>query len=180
MKKIFCLILLIFTVGNASAQAPAELQSEVKKLYLACHDIDITLLTEMLCSSDPKMYSTLDSYFLNDDTKFRYVETNAKYNYGEQKVIDGKTYIPINFRNVVRVTYFKTINVADKQAELKIKFNTESVAYNAQRNAFMVIYNAKMVAVGDGGKWKFVFTDNTLPELSESCLTETIKKELGL
>lgn len=174
------ILLFLFAATTAFSQAPAALQSEVKKLYTACHDIDITALSEMLCSSDADVYSKLDAYFLNDDTKFRYVETNAKYNYGPMKTIEGKSYYPIDFRNVVRVTYFKPIDVAAKQAELKAKFNSESVTYNSQRNAFMVVYKAKMAAISDGGQWKFAFADQTLPNVSESCLTETIKKELGL
>ena len=180
MRTKFYLIASLLAFSFGFSQAPSTLQSEVKRLYTACHDIDITLLTEMLFSTDEKIYATLDSYFLNDDTKFRYVETNAKYNYGAEKVIDGKTYIPINFRNVVRVTYFKPIVVADKQAELKVKFNSESVVYNAQRNAFMIIYNAKMLAIGDGNQWKFAFLDGTLPSVSEGCVTESIKKALAL
>lgn len=172
-------LLLLLVSSNIFAQAPAGLQAEVKKLYWVCHDIDITSLSEMLCTTEADAYTRLDGYFLNDDTKFRYVETNAKYNYAPAKTIDGKTYYPIDFRNVVRVTYFKPINVAEKQAELKAKFNAKEITYNQQRNAFMIVYQAKMVAIQDNG-WKFAFLDNTLPPVSEGCLTETIKKALGL
>lgn len=180
MKTKLCAIALLFAVCQAFAQTPAALQSEVKRLYTACHDIDITALTEMLCVSNDNAYNVLDSHFLNDDQKFRYVFTNVKYNYGPVKPIDGKSYCAINFRNVVRVTYFKPIDVAAKEAALKESFNPTSIKYDKSRNAFLIVYNAKMVAILDGERWKFAFLDNTLPKVSEDCLTATIKKELGI
>jgi hypothetical protein len=171
--------LLLLIVGNAFAQPPASLQAEVRRLYTACHDIDIAALTEMLCTTDTDAYAKLDSHFQNDETKFRYVETSAKYNYAAPKTVDGKTYYLINFRNVIRVTYFKPIDVAAKQAELKAKFAAQEINYNQQRNAFMIVYNAKLVAIQDNG-WKFAFTDPTLPNVSDDCLTEPIKTALGL
>ena len=180
MKIKFSTLLFLFALTGAVSQVPATLQSEVKKLYIACHDIDLTALTEMLCVEDADTYEKLDAYFLNDEQKFRYVQTDAKYNYGEIKTIDGKSYCPITFRNVVRVTYFKPIDVPAKQAELKVKYKAQSVNYNQARNAFMIIYTAKMAAVSQDGKWTFAFADETLPLLSGSCLTEEIKTQLGL
>src|SRR5690606_10463842 len=98
MKIKFLTLLLVFEFTGAVSQVPATLQSEVKKLYIACHDIDLTALAEMLCAEDADGYEKLDAYFLNDEQKFRYVQTNAKYNYGEIKTIGGKSYCPITFR----------------------------------------------------------------------------------
>lgn len=175
--KLFLLLLLL--TASVSAQAPAALQSEVKKLYTACHDIDITALTEMLCTTEADIYGTLDSYFLNDNDKFRYVFTNVKYNYSAPQTIDGKTYYLINFRNMVRVTYFKPVDVAAKQAELKALFGATEITYNKDRNAFLLAYPAKMLAIQDNG-WKFAFLDKTLPPVSAGCITENVKKAFGL
>ncbi len=177
MNRQLYFFLLVAT--TAFAQAPAGLQSEVKRLYTACHDIDIAALTEMLCTTGDDAYAKLDSHFQNDETKFRYVETNAKYNYGPSKSIDGKNYYPINFRNVIRITYFKPIDVPAKQAELKALYNAQEITYNPARNAFMIVYYAKMVAIQDNG-WKFVFLDRTIPHISQDCLTDSVKTALGL
>jgi hypothetical protein len=177
MKTKICLLLLI--TGCVFSQTPASLQNEVKRLYTAAHDIDITTLSEMLCTTDAEAYAKLDGHFQNEEQKFRYVFTNAKYNYGPGKAIDGKTYYLITFRNVVRVTYFKPIDIASTQALLKEKFSAETITYDKNRNAYMITYNAKMVAIEDSG-WKFAFVDNTFPSVSENCLTDNIKKELGL
>jgi hypothetical protein len=177
MKTKICLLLLI--TGCVFSQTPASLQNEVKRLYTAAHDIDITALSEMLCTADAEAYTKLDGHFQNEEQKFRYVLTNIKYNYGPAKTIDGKTYYLITFRNVVRVTYFKPIDIASTQALLKEKFSAETITYDKNRNAYMITYNAKMVAIEDSG-WKFAFVDNTFPSVSENCLTDNIKKELGL
>jgi hypothetical protein len=158
---------------------PASLQAEVKRLYTTAHDIDIAALTEMLCSNDTDTYAKLDAHFQNEEQKFRYVFTNAKYNYGPAKIIAGKTYYVITFRNVVRITYFKPVDVASTQTLLKDKFAAQTITYDKSRNAYMITYNAKMVAIEDNG-WKFAFADSTFPPISENCLPDGIKKELGL
>ncbi|RZJ29132.1 MAG: hypothetical protein EOO48_08230 [Flavobacterium sp.] len=180
MKAKFFFIL--FLIGScAFCQVPSGLESSVKKLYTACHDIDISALTDMLCTSNDNAYNVLDGYFLNEDSKFRYVFTNVKYKYGPIKVVDGKSYCRIDFRNVVRVTYFKPIAVESTQAALKDKFPATSISYDKSRNAFLIVYNAKMAAVSESaGIWKFAFADNTFPQVSQGCLTENVKKELGL
>ena len=172
-------MLLLIVGGSMFAQAPASLQAEVKHLYTAAHDIDITTLTEMLCTDDADAYSKLDNHFQSDEQKFRYVFTNAKYNFGAEKTIDGKTYYPINFRNVVRVTYFKTVDVATRQETLKQQVKAQSIVYDKTRNAYLITYTAKMAAVNDNG-WKFIFLDETLPSVYGSCLTENIKNTLAL
>ena len=183
MKLKTCFLLLLLTIGRLSAQAPQQLQSDVKKLYVAFDEIDIDKLSVMLLSTDEpaKVYDKLDSYFLNDEQKFRYVYTNVKYNFGPIQEIDGKSYCSINFRNVVRITYFKPIDVASVQGMLKVKFNTESVVYEKARNSFMIVYNAKMIASQTGGIWQFAFADDTLPkEISGDIVPENAKKALGL
>lgn len=163
IKSITILFLLCGLVS--AAQTPQQLQSDVKKLYVAFDEIDIDKLSVMLLSMDEpaKVYDKLDSYFLNDEQKFRYVYTNVKYNFGPIQTVDSKSYCVINFRNVVRITYFKPIDVASIQSMLKVKFNTESVIYEKARNSFIIVYNAKMIASQTGGIWQFAFADNTLP-----------------
>ncbi|HEY0091623.1 MAG TPA: hypothetical protein VGB43_03970, partial [Flavobacterium sp.] len=122
-------------------------------------------------------------YFLNEENKFRYVFTNPKYKFSALKVEDGKTYAGVTFRNVVRITYFKPINVSETQNFLKDKFKASSITYDKNRNAFMIIYNARMIAVSEAdGKWKFMFDDETLPrQISDKCsVSAGLKKELGL
>jgi len=178
MRTKICLVLLVVS-GSLFAQATAALQAEVKRLYTAAHDIDITALTEMICTDDADAYAKLDNHFQNEVQKFRYVFTNAKYNFGAEKTIDGKTYYPINFRNVVRVTYFNPIDSTEKQELLKKQFNAQSIVYDKTRNAFLITYTAKLAAINDNG-WKFVFLDETLPAVYGNCLTENIKNTLGL
>jgi len=178
MKTKLCLALLIFCSGLV-AQVPASLQAEVKRLYTAAHDIDITALTEMLCSTEADVYEKLDTYFQSDEQKFRYVFTNAKYNYGREQTVDGKTYFPITFRNIVRVTFFKPIDVAKKQEDLKKQFNATSIVYDKSRNAFLITYQAKLVAI-QGDKWQFAFADETFPAIWGDCMTESIKNKLGI
>jgi hypothetical protein len=179
--RYFAILFLI--LGNQiRAQAPASLEAETKRLYTAFHDIDIDALTQMLCIKAGDAYGKLDAYFLNDSNKFRYVFTNAKYNYGQAKTIEGMTYVPVSFRNVVRITYYKPLaNVLDKQNELKALFDAQTIAYEKARNSFLISYPAKMIAYGTGGSaWKFYILDATVPtSLTASCLDEAILKELG-
>lgn len=186
MKNI--LILFLFLVGfTAFAQTPESLQSATKRLYVAFDEIDIDLLSQMICSAEENqmVYDQLDAYFLNDISKFRFVNTNAKITYSPIKVIDGKSYASIHFRNVIRITYFKPMqSVADTQQELKAKFKAQSVVYEKSRNSFMIVYTANLMAISEteNPQWSFTFTDNTLPmNLSETCLAHSkIIKELGL
>lgn len=180
MRKLLLTFLLVSVAGLA--QHPAE--REIKKLYTAFHDIDIDYLSEHICSKIEGMalYGELDGYFLNADQKFRYVMTNAKYDYAPAKSIDGVTYQPFKFRNVVRVTFFKPIDVVSKQNDLKERFAAQSVSYEKARNSFLIVYQAKMLAYSaDNSRWKFAVLDNTIPsEISKDCLSEAVKKELGL
>lgn len=172
----------MFASVSGLAQNPAD--AAAKKLYTAFHDIDIDYLSERLCSKSEGMelYAKLDSYFLNADQKFRYVMTNAKYDYAPAVMIDGVTYQPFKFRNVVRVTYFKPIDVGVKQSELKDLFAAQSVVYEKARNSFLITYQAKMLAYSTpNAEWKFAILDNTIPrDITEGCIPEAVKKELGL
>lgn len=180
MRKL--LLGLLFVSVSGLAQNPADVA--VKKLYTAFHDIDIDYLSEHLCSKSEGMelYGKLDNYFLNADQKFRYVMTNAKYDYAPTKIIEAVTYQPFKFRNVVRVTYFKPVDVAAKQSELKDLFAAQSVTYEKARNSFLIVYQAKMLAYSAAnGDWKFAILDNTIPgDITDGCLPEAVKKELGL
>jgi hypothetical protein len=102
------------------------------------------------------------------------------YKLGKAATADGRTYIPVSFRNVVRITYFQPIDVSAQQQMLKENFHAESVSYEKSRNAFLVSYPCKMIAVGDGGKWLFVFADGTLPEeIGAGCVPDAIKNSLS-
>jgi hypothetical protein len=176
MKKLLVLLFPLL----AMAQHPSD--SDVKKLYTAFHDIDIDFLTERLCSSmsEPELYGKLDGYFLNDAQKFRYVQTNAKYNYGEAFTEGDVTYHPIQFRNVVRITFFKPIDVASTQAKLQSDFAAQSITYDKSRNAFLIVYQAKMLAYQQNGIWKFAMLDLTIPsEITAGCLPESVRNRLG-
>ncbi len=182
MSAKITLFLLLLATG-VFAQAPPALQADTKKLYSAFDDIDIDKLSAMIFSplQPSEVYEKLDAYFLNDEQKFRYVYTNVKYNFGPVQTIDDKSYCMVTFRNVIRITYFKKIDVASVQADLKIKFNSTSINYEPARNSFLIVYNARMLAAQTGGVWQFAFLDHTIPDdISEGALTETIKKSLGL
>lgn len=178
MKLLF---LFVFASGMVFSQSPL---SDAKKLYTAFHDIDLETVSEMLCSNDSKeeVYKKLDAYFLSDESKFRYVQTNAKYNISPKKIIGDKSYHVVDFRNVVRVTYFKPIEVGATQKSLKEKFNAQSINYDKNRNAFLIVYTTKMIVFSESdGQWKFLFDDNTIPrDISESCIDTNVKKDLGL
>jgi hypothetical protein len=183
MRTKTLLFLLLVVSSNVFAQVPEHLQTDTKQLYVAFDDIDIDKLSAMILSpSEPSIvYDKLDAYFLNEEQKFRYVFTNAKFNYSDIKEIDGRSYCVINFRNVVRITYFKPIEAAEIQKTLKEKFNAQSVVYEKTRNSFLIVYNAKMVASLTNGAWQFAFVDQTLPmNISEGAVSETVKKALAL
>ena len=184
MKTKFLIVFLVFNCAVISAQTIQSLKADVHKLYTSFDDIDLEAVASALCSdkSADDVYKILDAYFLNDDNKFRYVYTNAKHNFSPFMVDDGKTYCVITFRNVIRITYFKPIDVASVQKSLKEQFNAQTIAYDKKRNAYLIVYNATMVAMSDGGVWKYMFADNTLPrQISENCkVPPAIKKELGL
>lgn len=174
---------VLFCCCMSFAQTPKELQNDTKKLYIAFDEIDIDKLSVMILSnSEPTIvYDQLDAYFLTEDQKFRFVYTNATFNYSDIKTIDGNSYCAINFRNVVRITYFKPIDVANTQKSLKEKWNAQSIQYEAARNSFLIVYNAKMIASLRKGAWQFAFIDKTIPtEISEGIMTENIKNGLAL
>jgi len=184
MKRLILLMLLIFFTGSVTGQTLRTLETDVRKLYVSFDDIDLEAVAASLCSDLPadEIYKILDAYFLNDDNKFRYVYTNPKYSFSPLKTDNGKTYSAIKFRNVIRITYFKPIDVGATQKSLKEKFNATSITYDKKRNAFLIVYNAKMIAVSESdGKWKYIFDDETLPrQISEKCkVSSSIKKELG-
>jgi hypothetical protein len=183
MKTKIALLLLLVS-GTFFAQTSQTLQPDVKKLYVAFDEIDLDALTEMLCTADRQtVYGKLDAHFLNDTQKFRFVFTNAKFNYSDIKIINGEPFCGITFRNVVRITYFSAIDVAQVHQLLKNKFRAQSVVYEKARNAFLIVYNAKMIAHQDSsaGRWKFAFADDTIPqEISAGCVTNEIKNQLGL
>lgn len=183
MKKLL-LLLLFFTASDMFPQASESLQLQTKKLYDAFNTVDIDLLTEMLCTNTDKQatYDKLDAAFLNEELKMRFVFTNAKFNYSSIKSIGSNSYSSINFRNVIRITYYNPIDVEAIQKSLKEKYNAMSVAYEKARNSFLIIYNAKLIASTDNGTvWRFTFDDNTLPAvISEGCVNENIKKEFAL
>lgn len=177
MKKI---LLLLFPVLML-AQHPAD--ADVKKLYTAFHDIDIDFLSERICSPYEGMdlYARLDDYFLNDSQKFRYVFTNAKYNYEAALSINGLDYYPVNFRNVIRITYFQPIDVAATQEQLKAKFAAQSIVYERARNSFLIVYQAKILTWNAQGIWKFAILDQTIPqEITNGCLPQDVRSRLGL
>lgn len=177
MKKLLALLFPLFLM----AQHPAD--NDVKKLYIAFHDIDIDFLAERLCSSmsESELYGKLDEYFLNDTQKFRYVQTNAKYNYSDAFTEGDVTYHPIQFRNVVRITFFKPIDVASTQAKLQLDFGAQSITYDKTRNAFLIVYQAKMVAYQQNGVWKFAILDSTIPRsITQGCLSPAVKSKAGL
>ena len=177
MKKI---LLLLFPVLMLAQHPP---DADVKKLYTAFHDIDIDFLSERICSpyEGMELYARLDAYFLNDSQKFRYVFTNAKYNYGPVISVDGIDYHPVDFRNVIRIPYFQPIDVASTQEQLKAKFAAQSIVYERARNSFLIVYQAKMLTWNAQGIWKFAILDQTIPkEITAGCLPESIKSRLGL
>ncbi|HLA56513.1 MAG TPA: hypothetical protein VK623_10455 [Flavobacterium sp.] len=195
MKSKISAFLILFCCTFSFSQTAESLKTDTKKLYDSFDNIDIEGLTNMLCANGNKAdYDKLDAVFQDDGQKFRFVFTNAKFNYSPVKVIDGKSYCSISFRNVIRITYFKPINVDETQQSLKAKFSAQSVAYEKARNSFMIIYTAKLIAIAETGseaggrtgeanaQWRFVFNDNTLPtEIFQGCLSDdNTRKELGL
>lgn len=167
---------------TASAQEKILVQ-RVQELYSALDNVDLEALPAQLCSKLTKdqVYNSLDAYFLNDQNKFRFVFTNLNFRTEAAKLIDGEKYQLITFRNVIRITYFTPIDVAAEKARLKARFNAQSIEYNKDRNAFLIVYNAKMVTSGEGENFRFTFVDNTLPtDISEGCISEKVKKELGI
>ena len=173
--------IFLFAAGLAKAQVPASLQADLKKLYVAFDDIDLEGLSQMLCTGDPAtLYGKLDAYFQNDENKFRYVMHAITYQFGKAVEADGKVFYPVSYRNIVRITYFHTVDVQEKQQTLKTQFGAESVSYDKSRNAFLVVYRARLVAFPDGGNWKYAFTDMTLPkDISAGCLPESLKNSLA-
>lgn len=182
MKKTFLLLLLLITpIEITYSQSASSLKTDLQKFYNSFNDIDLEAIAGSLCSdkSQSELYDALDHYFLNDDFKFRYVLTNVKYNIGDLSDTNGKTTAMVNFRNVVRITYFKPIDVTKLQTELKTKFGAQTISYQKARNAFLIVYNAKLLAIWENGPhWKFAFDDNTLPDsISGSCNDNGAKKE---
>jgi len=179
MKKLLPLLLLASYA--VSAQPSAAIQADLRKLYTAFDDIDIDAVSQMLCASDTSaLYDRLDHYFQDDDRKFRYVMHTVTYKFGKPMGADGKTYVPVSFRNVVRITYFHPVDVLATQQSLKEKFRAESAVYDKTRNCFLVTYPCRMVAIGNNGKWNYAFADETLPqEISAGCIPESIKNSLS-
>jgi hypothetical protein len=183
MRTKTLLFLLLIISSDVLAQVPEHLQTDTKKIYVAFDEIDIDKLSAMILSpSEPNaVYDKLDAYFLNDQQKFRYVFTDAKFNYSDVKEIDGHSYCAVSFRNVIRITYFNPIEVTEVQKTLKEKFKAQSVVYEKARNSFLIVYNAKMVASLTNGAWQFAFIDQTLPtDISEGAVSDAVKKALAL
>jgi hypothetical protein len=113
-------VILFFTSFLAFSQTTESLKTDIKKLYDSFDNIDIEGLTNLLCANGNKAnYDKLDAVFQDEERKFRFVFTNAKFNYSPVKVIGDKSYCSISFRNVIRITYFKPINVDEMQQSLR-------------------------------------------------------------
>ncbi|HEX9979336.1 MAG TPA: hypothetical protein VGB50_02090 [Flavobacterium sp.] len=187
MKRILFLLFIAFALVPMalSAQSSTALQSATKNFYEAMYNIDIDAISNMLCHDKTDVYERVDNAFQNDDFKYRFVFTNAKFDYSAIKNINAKSYAVVNFRNTVRVTSYKPLTssqIAETQKRLKEKFGAKSILYEKNRNSFFIVYQAKLIAEAETGKsWKFIIYDNTLPkEISESCLSNSLKKELQL
>ncbi|RZJ36183.1 MAG: hypothetical protein EOO51_02190 [Flavobacterium sp.] len=176
MKKLILLVIvLIAPIQIGFSQTAASLKNDLQKFYTSFNDIDLEAIAESLCSNSAQkeLYDQLDQYFLNDNSKFRYVFTNVKYNIGPLTNKNGEQVTLVNFRNVIRVTYFKPIEVAKMQAELKQRYGAQTITYEKKRNAFLIVYNARLMAITSGKTWKFKFLDNTLPDgINSTCRFE--------
>ncbi len=140
---------------------PESLVSDTKKLYEAFDTIDLDGIALMMCPSNPDEFAQgLDQWFQNEEFKFRYVFTNAKYNYLK---VDESQYT-ITFRNVIRITYFGKIEPEEKREELRRQFTPHTLTFDPARNCFLIVYPAKMTARQVEGSWKFSFDDQTIPE----------------
>ncbi len=166
MRKLFLLFILL---GQPAFAQPESLVRDTKRLYEAFDLIDIDVLSDLICTADPtQIAAALDSWFQNDETKFRFVRTNAKYTYEK---VPGTDHYTVKFRNVVRITYFKKIDANHELEILKKQFAAQSITYDAARNAYLITYQAKMYALAHQGSWKFAFADSTLPiGLSNGCI----------
>ncbi len=173
MRILPILFLLLCQVNRAQ---PESLVRDTKKLYEAFDTIDIDALKELLCTTDPEASAELlDLWFQNEATKFRFVNTNAKYTY--EKVPETGIYA-IMFRNVVRITYFNKIDHTHELEKLKRQFSAQTITYDPLRNAFLITYMAKMHAIPQHDGWRFAFADSTVPKgLHHGCIgTESISK----
>ena len=179
--KLLAIVLILFA-ESGYCQSLEKLRSDTKKLYAAFHDIDIEGITEMICTNGDTLAvkEQLDKWFLNDESKFRFVLTDAKYNISPIKKSDNKSFCEITFRNVIRITYFKlqSTEVLTQQKILKEKYNAQTITYDKTRNAFLIVYTAKLGAYADeGSAWKFIFYDNTVPEsIIKNCFPDANKK----
>ena len=169
------ILLLLFLSMIASAQ-PATLERDTKKLYEAFDTIDIDAIAEMMCNRvGAEAFKTdLDQWFQNDDFKFRFVYTNAKYEF--RKMAAAGEVFEIGFRNVVRITYFKPVDAVSKKEELQKMFHAQSATFDKARNCFLIVYKARLIAAAENDTWKFTFADATVPEkLSANCPPENLK-----
>lgn len=175
--------LLLFISTLCMAQRTPQYAAE--KLYDAIYNIDIEGILALSCLEiTPENYDKLDQVFQNEDRKIRYSLTHAKYTIGEPKEIGGKSWRLITYRNVLRITYFKKLSdeeVASTKELLRQTYNAQSINYESNRNAYLIVYPAKLLAVSEGDMWKVVIADNTfLSDMFDICIPKEVKGAFGL
>lgn len=189
MRKTFCLLLML-TAAIGFSQSLEQLKSDTKKMYDASYNMDFEVVMDY---TYPKffelvpreaMLKTMDEAFQNDTTKMRFVYPSVAFSYSEIKTIDGKKFCIIKYKNAQRITYEEKLKPEMSETILKaLKGNKkfESVAFEKNRNSFLIIGDAILLAVSDpltNGEWKFINYDDE--RVFELLFAKNYKTELGL
>ena len=161
------------------AQSP---QSAASKWYDAVYNIDIDAVLAQSClPNNAENYAALDEVFQSTVQKIRFSLTSATYKVGDEFRHDGKRWVPITYRNVIRVTFFNKlpeVQVVEKKMALQQAYNATSITYEKQRNAFLIVYTARLVGVHDGADWKVFPADNTfLSSLFQPCIPQEVREQ---
>ncbi|MGV9002738.1 hypothetical protein [Flavobacterium sp.] len=191
MKKYLSLLLLLsFATFSQSKEA---LQTATKKLYDANFLMDFEVIKQL---TYPKVYEAmgetafleqLENDFQNSEYRMRYQVENVPFIFSEIKIIDGKTFCVVRFRNPKRYLFENKLNaaqIATKKTWLQAKENTQNVTFEAARNSFTVRSASRYVAIFDletVGEWKFFNIDDAFQLATFRALfDESIGNKIGI
>ena len=187
------LLILILSGFCATSQSLEKLKLETKKIHDANYTMDFDGIARL---TYPKVYESkgisaftekLDSDYTNNEFRKRLEIVDPFFVYSELKVINGKKFCVITYKNPVRYFFESKMDGAiaqQKASSLKSSVMAYEVVVEPKRNSINVKRNSKFIAISDEnthGEWRFFnFDDVSQRELFEALFDINVKKALGL
>lgn len=191
MKIKFSILLLLVTITSFS-QSVENLKLAAQKLYEANYLLDFEIIQSL---TYPKVYETigeetfidkLDTYFQNDEYRYRLQLQSIPLKFGEITRIDDSYFCVVTCNHPLRYLFETPLTPAmvDKKMQwLQSVNNTKNVVFEPKRNSFSVQKTSTFIAVYDvntHNEWLFFNLDDKFQwDIFQNLFDENIQKKLG-